>query len=97
MLVFFQDLEGLTEVFGGTSAGMSGPKLSLWAEFSFLSKVCICDRKKLEFKGASVSVLREFLPTFPQICLCNENKTFSQHDSVSVIEAIDPRTNVCLY
>ena len=34
--LFFQDLEGLTEVFGGTSAGMSGPKLPLWAEFSFL-------------------------------------------------------------
>ena len=36
MLVFFQDLEGLTEVFGGMSAGMSGRKLPLWAEFSFL-------------------------------------------------------------
>ena len=34
--LFFQDLEDLTEVFGGTSAGMSGPKLPLWAEFSFL-------------------------------------------------------------
>ena len=34
--LFFQDLEGLTEVFGRMSAGMSGPKLPLWAEFSFL-------------------------------------------------------------
>ena len=35
--LFFQDLEGLTEVFGGMSAGMSGRKLPLWAEFSFLN------------------------------------------------------------
>ena len=34
--LFFQDLEDLTEVFGGMSAGMSGRKLPLWAEFSFL-------------------------------------------------------------
>ena len=33
---FFQDLEGLTEVFGGMSAGTSRPKLPLWAEFLFL-------------------------------------------------------------
>ena len=37
--LFFQDLEGLTEVFGGMSAGMSGRKLPLWAEFSFLSEL----------------------------------------------------------
>ena len=36
LVFFFQDLEGLTEVFGGMSAGMSGRKLPLWAEFSFL-------------------------------------------------------------
>ena len=36
--LFFQDLEGLTEVFGGMSAGMSGRKLPLWAEFSFLKE-----------------------------------------------------------
>ena len=36
--LFFQDLEGLTEVFGRMSAGISGEKLPLWAEFSFLSK-----------------------------------------------------------
>ena len=35
-LFFFQDLEGLTEVFGPMSAGISGPKLPLWADFSFL-------------------------------------------------------------
>ena len=34
--LFFQDLEVLTEVFGRMSAGMSGPKLPLWAEFLFL-------------------------------------------------------------
>ena len=35
-MLVFQDLEGLTEVFGG----MSGRKLPLWAEFSFLSCGC---------------------------------------------------------
>ena len=34
--LFFQDLEGLTKVFGRMSAGISGQKLPLWAEFSFL-------------------------------------------------------------
>ena len=34
--LFSQDLEGLTEVFGRMSAGISGQKLPLWAEFSFL-------------------------------------------------------------
>ena len=34
---FFQDLEGLTEVFGRMSAKISGQKLPLWAEFSFLN------------------------------------------------------------
>ena len=33
---FFQDLEGLTEVFGRMSAGTSGRKLPLWADFSLL-------------------------------------------------------------
>ena len=32
-----QDLEGLTEVFGRMSAGISGQKLPLWADFSFLT------------------------------------------------------------
>ena len=35
---FFQDLEVLTEVFGRMSAGISGQKLPLWAEFSFLKE-----------------------------------------------------------
>ena len=34
--LFFQHLEGQTEVFGRMSAGISGQKLPLWAEFSFL-------------------------------------------------------------
>ena len=32
----YQDLERMTEVFGGMSAGISGRKLPLWADFSFL-------------------------------------------------------------
>ena len=36
---FFQDLEGLTEVFGRLSAGSSGRKLPLWADFSFLNNL----------------------------------------------------------
>ena len=47
MLVFFQDLGGLTEVFGRMSAGISGPKLPLWAEFSFL-KTCIANQSARE-------------------------------------------------
>ena len=35
-LFFFQDLEGLTEVFSRMSAGISAPKLPLCADFSFL-------------------------------------------------------------
>ena len=35
--LFFQDLEDLTEVFGRMSAGTSGQKLPLWADFSFLT------------------------------------------------------------
>ena len=35
-LLFFQDLEGLTEVFGQIFAGTSGRRLPLWAVFSFL-------------------------------------------------------------
>ena len=34
--LFFQHLEGLSEVFGRMSARISGQKLPLWAEFSFL-------------------------------------------------------------
>ena len=42
--LFFQHLEGLTEVFGRMSAGTSGRKLPLWADFSFL---IIISRKAL--------------------------------------------------
>ena len=45
--------------------------------------VCIC--KCLEFKGEPISVMKDFLPTFPQICLCNGNEIFWQHNSASVI------------
>ena len=34
--LFFQDLEGLTDVCGRMSAGTSGQKLPLWADFPFL-------------------------------------------------------------
>ena len=36
-MLVFRDSEGLTEVFGRMSAGISGPKLPLWADFSFLT------------------------------------------------------------
>ena len=39
----FQDLEGLTEVFGRMSAGISVQRLPLWAEFSFLTFV-VCNK-----------------------------------------------------
>ena len=35
-MLVFQDLEDLTEVFGRMSAGTSGRKLPLWADFAFL-------------------------------------------------------------
>ena len=35
--LFVRDLEGLAEVFDRMSAGMSSPKLLLWADSSFLS------------------------------------------------------------
>ena len=34
--LFFQDFEGLTEVFGRMSAGISGPKLPLFIENKFM-------------------------------------------------------------
>ena len=37
-LFLFQDLEGLTEVLASLSAGMSGRKLPLWADLSFLTE-----------------------------------------------------------
>ena len=41
--LFFEDLEGLTEVFGRMCAGISGQKLPLWADFLFLSTGGISD------------------------------------------------------
>ena len=38
----------------------------------FEPEICICDENFLEFKGESVSVMRDSLQTFPQICFCNE-------------------------
>ena len=48
-------------------------------------EICISNGNKLEFKGKSVSVMKDFLLTFPQICFCNGNHFFWQHDSASVI------------
>ena len=39
----------------------------------FEPEICICNRNQLEFKRESVSVMRDFLLKFPQICLCNGN------------------------
>ena len=39
----------------------------------------------MEIKRESVSVMRDFLRRFPQICLCNGDDFFWQHNSVSVI------------
>ena len=39
----------------------------------FKPKVCISHGNRLEFKGESVSVLKDVLLTFPQICLHDGN------------------------
>ena len=39
----------------------------------FETEVCTCNRHELEFKEESVSAMREILPKFPQVCLCNGN------------------------
>ena len=39
----------------------------------FEPDICICNRNELAFKRESVSVMRDFLLKFPQICLCNGN------------------------
>ena len=39
----------------------------------FEPEICICNRNQLEFKRESVSVMRDFMLKFPQICLCNGN------------------------
>ena len=53
--LFSQDLEGLTEVFGRMSAGISGQKLPLWAEFSFLKLVVVLFFSLLKFSVLSKS------------------------------------------
>ena len=65
--LFFQDLEGLTEGFGGMSAGMSGRKLPLWAEFSFLINGPFPTfRKKFQKNsGKTPETLSEFFLEFP--------------------------------
>ena len=40
---------------------------------NFEPEVCICNGHSLGFKRESVSVMEDFLLTFPQICLCNDN------------------------
>ena len=49
LVLFFCDLVGLTEVFGRMSTGISGPKLPLWAPFSFLN-CCKCISSMSRFK-----------------------------------------------
>ena len=69
--------------FGGQEGGLKG---AIYGEkmFTVVAKritelirfepeVCICKINYLEFKGESVSVMRDLLPTFLQICLCNGN------------------------
>ena len=58
--LFFQDLEGLTEVFGRMSAGTSGRKLPLWADFSFLKeRLTRCSRGSTEAAGRREDVCGE--------------------------------------
>ena len=38
----------------------------------FEPKICICNGISWDFQRESVSVMRDSLLTFPQICLCNE-------------------------
>ena len=47
----------------------------------FESKICPCNGNSPIFKGESASVIGASLPTFPQICLCNGDWFFWQHDS----------------
>ena len=60
----FQDLEQLTEVFGGMSAGISGRKLPLWADFSFLIfPLCHSYFAAGDVKGRSVSKMISDTPS----------------------------------
>ena len=53
---FFQDLEGLTEVFGRMSAGISAPKLPLWAHFRSWS-TCYSREQKRHVKLFHIKLL----------------------------------------
>ena len=73
-LVFFQNLEGLTEVFDRMSARISGPKLPHWVDFSFLEKYRkttprpeILDSQILQPKypqNTELAVFEDFFGTF---------------------------------
>ena len=63
--LFSQDFEGLTEVFGRMSAGISGQKLSLWAEFSFLKLVVDISIKRLVSRRPSSSSSHTGAPHTP--------------------------------
>ena len=53
--------------------------------FRFEPEICICNGKQLGFNREYVSVMRDFLLTFPQICFCNGYSFVQQHDSASAI------------
>ena len=70
--LFFQDLEGLTKVLGGMSAlsaGMSGRKPPLWAEFSFYA----CNDFEKDGKLKSAQIFRyNCCAIFARICSCQD-------------------------
>ena len=52
----------------------------------FEPEICIYNGNKKEFNRETVFVMRDFLLTFPQICLITDGSLFFwQHDSVSVL------------
>ena len=57
----------------------------------FEPEVRIFNRDYLKFKRESVSLMRECLPTFPQICLCHGDKFFWRRKPVSVIRINCPQ------
>ena len=61
----------------------------------FEPEIGICNGNEFDFEGEYVSVMSDFLLTFPQICLCNGSWLFWQHDSVSVIGTNCPQEDVC--
>ena len=63
----------------------------------FEREISICNRNELKFKRESVSVMKDFLLKFPQICLFNGNEFFWQLNSVSAIGNKSPpeKVSVC--